>query len=80
MSRPDAWLEVDEIAHSNAKRSGKALKQVDADVDASGFYLPEMGLVRACHEGELALREPLGFSQCSHALAERGSMYAIFHT
>lgn len=52
-------LEVDQVAHVYLKGIGQAAQDVEADVDGAVFDLPNVRLVRADHQGKLALGQPL---------------------
>lgn len=53
------WLEVDQVAHVHLKGIGQTAKDVEANVYGAVLDLPNVRLVRADHEGKLALGQPL---------------------
>lgn len=70
-------LELYEVAHVHAERARYAKEQVDAHVGSTCFYLPEMRLVGARHQGKFSLREALRLPQRPDARAERFPMSAF---
>ena len=52
-------LEVDQVAHVNFKGIGEAAQKVESHVHGAVLDLPNVRLVRANHEGKLALGQPL---------------------
>lgn len=52
-------LEVDQVAHVHFKGIGEAAQNVEANVYGAVLDLPDVRLIRANHEGKLALGQPL---------------------
>lgn len=52
-------LEVDQVAYVNFKGIGEAAQKVESHVHGAVLDLPNVRLVRANHEGKLALGQPL---------------------
>ena len=52
-------LEVDQVAYVNFKGIGEAAQNVESHVHRAVLDLPNVRLVRANHEGKLALGQPL---------------------
>lgn len=52
-------LEVDQVAHVHFKGVGQAAQDVETDVHGAVLDLPDVRLIRADHQGKLALGQPL---------------------
>ena len=53
------WLEVDQVAHVHLKGIGEAAQNVESHVHSAVLDLPDVRLIRADHQGKLALGQSL---------------------